>query len=304
MGTVLILELEAPNAEEAARIFAKCWVEADRLEKIFSRYDPESELSRINREAFAGPVTVSEEMLVVLSRSLQISRLTGGAFDVTIGPLLKAWGLFPQREGKVPGPEEIAAALARVGWKKIVLQPEDRSVRFLGPELELDLGGLAKGYVVDRLAALLISEGIRNALVNAGGDIFCLGSHPRGSGWRIGVEHPRREGETLAVLELRDRAIASSGDYRNYFIHQSRHYSHIIDPRTGEPARTGVMESTALASDCLTADALATALFILGPERGLEVLESDPDWEGLMIAGDDGEFVIHRSTGFPVQEER
>ncbi len=299
MGTILTLELEAADAEEASLIVGRCWDEADRLEKIFSRYDPESELSRINREAAAGPVPVSEEMLEVLSRSIEISRLTGGAFDVTVGPLLEVWGMFPRREGKVPGPEEIAAALSRVGWEKIVLEPEGRTVRFLTPGLEIDLGALAKGYVVDRLASLLTGNGVENALVNAGGDIYCLGEHPGGRGWRIGVEHPRREGEVLAVLELRGRAVATSGDYRNYFIQQSRRYSHIIDPRTGEPARTGVMESTVLAADCLTADGLATALFVLGPERGLEVIKSDPDWEGLVIVEEGEEIVIHRSPGFP-----
>ncbi|MDP8235493.1 MAG: FAD:protein FMN transferase [Candidatus Erginobacter occultus] len=304
MGTVLSLELGAVDQDEASRIFGECWAEADRLEKIFSRYDPESELSRINRTAAGGPVEISEEMLEVLSRAIGLSRLTGGAFDVTVGPLLAAWGMFPRREGRVPDRREIAAVLSRTGWEKIDLNRKNRTVRFLSPGLEIDLGGLAKGYAVDRLAALLAAQGVKSALVNAGGDIYCLGEHPEKRGWRIGVEHPREEGEVLAVLELEDRAVATSGDYRNYFIRLDRRYSHIIDPRTGEPAQTGVMEVTVLAPDCLTADGLATALFVLGPERGLELLDTGRDWEGLVIAGENGELVIHRSAGFPVKEER
>lgn len=304
MGTVISLEVEADDEERAARIMEKCWTEADRLEKIFSRYDPQSELSRINRAAAGESVPLSAEMEEVLSRALKISCLTEGAFDVTVGPLMEIWGLFPRREGRVPVPGEIESTLSRVGWEKVRLDRENRTVRFLVPGLEIDLGALAKGYVVDRLAALLAAEGVKSALVNAGGDIYCLGGHPGGRGWRIGVEHPRREGEVLGVLELSDRAIATSGDYRNYFIHRDRRYSHIIDPRTGEPARTGVVESTVIAPDCLTADGLATALFVLGPERGLEILAAEEDWEGLVILEDKGEIFIRSSAGFPLKEER
>ncbi len=301
MGTILSLELETTGPGRAERIRKKFWDEAERLENIFSRYDPASELSRLNREAASGPVAVSREMFEVIDRAVEISRLTGGAFDVTVGPLVETWGFFPGREGRLPGPEEVESARSRVGWEEIGLDREHRTVRFLNPGLEIDLGGLAKGYVVDRLADLLAGEGVANALINAGGDIYCLGRHPEGRGWRIGIEHPRSEGEVLAVLELEDRAVATSGDYRNYFIHLDRRYPHIIDPRTGTPARTGVLESTVLASDCLTADGLATALFVLGPERGLEILESGEDWEGLLVVDRDGEIVIRRSSGFPAE---
>jgi FAD:protein FMN transferase len=304
MGTILTLELEASDGERASRIIGKCWSEAERLEKVFSRYDPASELSRINREAGIGPIAISSEMLAVLSRAVELSRLTGGAFDVSVGPLMAVWGFFPEREGRSPSRDEIELALSRVGWENIDLDRNKQTVRFIAPGLEIDLGGLAKGYVVDRLAALLAAEGVENALVNAGGDIYGLGRHPEGRGWRIGVEQPRREGEVLAVLELEDRAVATSGDYRNYFIHSGRRYSHIIDPRTGEPAQTGVVESTVLAPDCLTADGLATALFVLGPERGLEILEAGGDWEGLVIIESADEIVIRRTAGFPLPGER
>lgn len=304
MGTILSLELAAADRERAQRIIEECWSEAERLERIFSRYRPDSELSRLNREAGNRPVPVSGEMLEVIGRALEISRLTGGAFDVTVGPLMEIWGFFPKREGRAPSREEIRSVLGRVGWEKIEIDLEARTVRFLVPGLEIDLGGLAKGYVVDRLAAILAGEGFRGALVNAGGDIYGLGAHPAGRGWRIGVEHPRREGEVLTVLELEDRAVATSGDYRNYFILRQHRYSHIIDPRTGEPAATGVVESTVLAPDCLTADGLATALFVLGPESGLEILETGGDWEGLVIVEVGDRIDIRRTPGFPLEEKR
>lgn len=304
MGTILTLELAAPEGERSSRVVRRCWSEADRLEKIFSRYDPDSELNRINREAGRGPVAVSAEMFEVLARARELSRLTEGAFDVTVGPLMEIWGFFPEREGKDPSPGEIGAVLSRVGWEKLELDRDRQTVRFLSPGLEIDLGALAKGYVVDRLAACLVEEGVDAALINAGGDIYGLGRHPEGRGWRIGVEHPRREGEILAVLELEDRAVATSGDYRNYFIRHNRRYSHIIDPRTGEPAGTGVVESTVLAPDCLTADGLTTALFVLGPERGLEILEAGESWEGLVIIQSDEGMVTRRTEGFPFPGER
>ncbi len=304
MGTILSLELGPSEPNRAARIIERCWTETDRLEKIFSRYDPDSELNRINRQAGLTAVELSPEMGEVLSRALEISRLTGGAFDITVGPLMDVWGFFPRREGRTPAREEIESALSRVGWEKIKLDRSARTVRFLAPKLEIDLGALAKGYVVDRLASLLTAAGVKEALIDAGGDIYALGRHPEGRGWRIGVEHPRQEGEILAVLELADRAVATSGDYRNYFISHRLRYSHIIDPRSGEPARTGVVESTVLAPDCLTADALATALFVLGPERGLETLESEEKCEGLLIIKDGDGFTVRRTSGFPLSEEK
>ncbi|MFH1037424.1 MAG: FAD:protein FMN transferase [PVC group bacterium] len=295
MGTVLSIELAAPGSGRAADALDACWSEAERLEKIFSRYMPESELNRINREAGLKPVGVSGEMMAVLSRSVEISRLTGGAFDVTVGPLMEIWGFFPQRKGRLPTGEEIGQALSRCGWEKIELDRSGRTVRFRVPGLTIDLGGLAKGYVVDRLAALLVSKGIKSALVNAGGDIYCLGRYPDGRRWRIGMEHPRDDDEVLTVLELSDRAVATSGDYRNYFVRRRKRYSHIIDPRTGRPAGSGVVESSVLAPDCATADALATALFVVGAKDGLKLLGDVEGADGIIVTEEKDRIAVHFS---------
>lgn len=297
VGTVVSVEISGLPPSAIPTIMDEVWAEANRLEKLFSKYLPGSEVSRINRDAFKNPVRVSGEMISVLKRAREVSELTGGAFDITVGPLLKVWGFFPERKGRVPAKAEVEEALRKVDWRSVIINRTEGSVRLLRPKMEIDLAGLAKGYIVDRITAFLMKKGIKSALINAGGDIYCLGRRPGGGGWRVGVEHPRREGEVLMVLELRDRAVASSGDYRNYFIRRRKRYSHIIDPRTGRPARSGVVETTILASDCLTADALATAVFVLGAEKGMELLNNMPDLEGIIITEEEGEVKLHYSSG-------
>ena len=295
MGTIVSIEMVVGSSGVANGIMDKVWAEAERLERVFSRYLPESEISLINREAFYRPVPVSDEMMNVLSRAADISRLTDGAFDISVGPLMKIWGFFPEREGRIPSEAELAACLARVGWQAIELNQSERTVHFLKPGLEIDLGALAKGYVVDRLTALLIEEGIENALVNAGGDIYCLGEYPGGGNWRIGLEHPRDEDEILTVLELKNRAVATSGDYRNYFIRSRLRYSHIIDPETGRPSQSKVVEVSVMAPDCLTADGLATAMFVMGADKGINLLKKIDDVDGVIVTEEAGEIKLYFS---------
>lgn len=292
MGTMVSVEMVVGSPGVAAGIMKKVWAEAERLEQVFSRYLPDSEISRINREAGVRPVPVSDEMMEVLSRAEEISRITGGAFDITIGPLMEIWGFFPERSGQVPSEAKLANLMARVGWQAIELDRSVRRVQFLKPGVEIDLGALAKGYIVDRLAALLIEEGIENGLINAGGDIYCLGEYPGGRSWKIGLEHPRDEDEILTVLELKNRAVATSGDYRNYFIRRRLRYSHIIDPRTGRPSQSKVAEVSVMAPDCLTADGLATAIFVMGADKGIHLLKKIEDVDGVIVTEDDDEILL------------
>jgi FAD:protein FMN transferase len=295
MGTMVSVEIVTNSPGVASGIMEKVWAEAERLERVFSRYLPESEISRINRDAGHHPVPISDEMMVVFSHAEDISRITEGAFDVSVGPLMKIWGFFPERKGQVPAEDELADCIALVGWRAIELNQSERTVHFLKPGVEIDLGALAKGYIVDRVAALLVEEGIENALVNAGGDIYCLGEYPGGRSWRIGLEHPRDEDEILTVLELKNRAVATSGDYRNYFIRSRLRYSHIIDPRTGQPSRSKVVEVSVMAPDCLTADGLATAMFVMGADRGINLLKQIEDVDGVIVTEEDDEITLHFS---------
>ncbi|MEA1928459.1 MAG: FAD:protein FMN transferase, partial [Candidatus Auribacterota bacterium] len=296
MGTIVSIEVVESSSRAATEIMNKVWDEAERLERVFSRYLPDSEISRINREAGKRPVPVSDEMLEVLIRAEEISRITEGAFDISVGPLMEIWGFFPDRKGEVPSEGELADVMARVGWRSIELDRSDQTVHFMKPGMDIDLAAIAKGFIVDQLVSLLVREGIESALVNAGGDIYCLGEYPGRGLWRIGVEHPREEGEVLTVLELKDRAVATSGDYRNYFIRKKKRYSHIIDPRTGEPSRSEVAGVSIMAQDCVTADGLATAMFVLGADRGISLLRRIEDVEGIIITEENGEIVVHYSA--------
>jgi len=301
MGTVLSIEVAAPSTESAVALMPKLWAESERLDNIFSRYIPGSEINLINREAGHEPVPVSTDMMTVFTRAGEISRLTGGAFDITVGPLMELWGFFPKIKGKVPPEAEVKKALLRIGWRSVELNPSRQTIRFLLPEMEIDLSAAAKGYVVDRIIALLVEEGIESALVNAGGDIYCLGYAPGGRPWKIGMEHPRNEEDLLTVLELRDRAVATSGDYRNYFIRNRRRYSHIIDPFTGGPVRNGVVGASVLADDCLTADALATAIFVMGAKKGMELIESIEGVEGIIVTEERDEIKMRFSKGSAIK---
>ncbi len=297
MGTVVSIEIAGVSDTSSSAVLEAVWDEAEALEKIFSRYDPAGELGRINSRTGTGPVNISPEMAEVLQRSQQINRLSGGAFDITVAPLMEIWGFFPRREGRVPSEKEIRAALKLVDGSKLRLDREAATVFFEIPGARIDLGGLAKGYIVDRIAARLRRSKVESGLINAGGDIYGLGEKPGGGPWRIGVEDPRREGEVIMVIELTDRAVATSGDYRNYFIRGQKRYSHIIDPRTGKPAESGVLEVTILAPDCMTADALATAVSILGVEPGLKLIDSLEEVEGLIVALEEGEPRVYYSRG-------
>ncbi len=295
MGTVV--SVEATGAGDVSGAVAAAFSEMARMEKIFNRYDPESELSRLNTLGPGRTVPVSPELLAALSAARRMGQATSGAFDITVGPLLELWGFFPRPGENVPAPEEIAAARERIGWDKIALDPDAGTLTKLAAGVELDLGGIAKGWIADRGLVQLRARGMKSGLINAGGDISCLGEHPGGGAWRIGVEDPRREGKLLLVLEVRDGAIATSGDYRNFFIRSRRRYSHIMDPRTAAPSSSGVIEVSVLAEDCATADGLATGIFVLGAEAGIALLDSLPGVEGLIVTEQEGEIGVHFSRG-------
>lgn len=298
MGTTVTVE--ASGEGDVSGAVAAAFSEMGRLEKIFSRYDPESELSRLNALGPGRAVPVSPEMSAALSVARRMGRATSGAFDITVGPLLELWGFFPGPGENVPVPEEIAAARARIGWDKIALDPAAGTLTKLAAGVELDLGGIVKGWIADRGLLQLRARGMKSGLINAGGDIACLGERPGGGAWRIGVEDPRREGKLLLTLEVRDGAVATSGDYRNFFIRSRRRYSHIMDPRTAAPSLSGVVEVSVLAENCATADGLATGIFVLGAEAGIALLDSLPGVEGLIVTEREGEIGVHLSRGLAV----
>jgi FAD:protein FMN transferase len=267
-----------PDPETLATAVERALDEVDRIDRLMSHYRPESPLSRLNREAAQGAVAVEPELVAFLAECLRYNRESAGAFDVTVGPLMKAWGFFGG-EGRLPEERELAAASASVGYAHVVLDSDRSTVRFDRAGVELDLGGIAKGYAVDRAVAVLARAGITAALVSAGGStVYALGAPPGRKGWEIALEDPLRPGEIARRVLLRDRALSVAGRRAKSFEAGGVVYSHVMDPRTGRPARDVV--SVAVLTDTGTAgDALDDAFFVLGVAGSRDYLKRLPRTE-------------------------
>jgi thiamine biosynthesis lipoprotein len=236
-----------------------------------STYLPDSEISRFNRYTDDDWFAVSAETAMVVAAGLEVSRDTQGAFDVTVGPLVNLWGFGPEgRVGEMPTDEAIAECQARVGHARLEVRQMPPALRKRRADVYVDLSAIAKGFAVDEVAKLLDRHAVRSYLVEIGGEVRTRGRKPDGGGWRIGIERPVAGVRQLdCVVELDDCALATSGDYRNFFERDGRRYSHEIDPRTGRPVDHDLISVSVLADDCLTADAWATALLVLGPDAAL-----------------------------------
>lgn len=254
MGT--IVEVVSPD-KRAIEIAFK---EIERIENMLSSYKDDSEISRLNR---IGRIEASPEALFVIKKAGEFWRETAGAFDVTVAPLLELWG-FRDGNYRVPERSEIKEALELIGFDKVKISGNIIEFKIKG--VKIGLGAIAKGYAVDRAIRELRLAGIKSALINAGGDIYCLGDK-FGKPWRVAINAGQQAG-FAGYLELKDKAVATSGNYEQYFFAGDKRYSHIFDPRTGEPADTGIAGVTVIADDCLTADALSTGIFVLGGEEG------------------------------------
>jgi FAD:protein FMN transferase len=286
LGT--LVEIQVPRADEGAReAVAAAFAEMARIEALMSPHVPGSDVARLS--GGPGPLEVAPETAEVLALGLEIARGSDGAFDLTLGRLKDLWDLEGEQP-QVPAAEAVAEALRGIGPEALRL--EGRLVHKREPQLAVDLGGIAKGYAVDRAVELLRRAGVTNASVNAGGDLRLLGSRGERP-WRIGIRHPRSADELLTTLEVSDRAVVTSGDYERYFEADGRRYHHLFDPRTGFPA--GAARSVTLVADsAMLADGLGTAVFVLGPERGLALLARYPQVEALIV---DAEGALHQTPG-------
>ncbi len=266
----------------------------EELEKSLNKYDRESEVSRINKMRADDRIPIGPDMAFLLNRALELRASTGGAFDVTISPLVDLWK-NAGKDGFIPSREEIEKARSNVGTEDLILN-DDNSLIMGRDGIKLDLSGIAKGYAVDQAISVLKANGVKNGIVEAGGDIHCFGRGPRNKEWRIGVRNPRKD-SIIGVLALRDKAVATSGDYYRFFIKDGKRYSHIIDPRTGYPVSDSPMSVTVIAPDCLTADALATAITVMGPSEGLRFAEGLNGIEAIIISRDGEELRIDLTSG-------
>ena len=237
--------------------------EVKRLDELLSNYQPRSEWSKVNRDAAEHPVRVSPELFRVIEFCLDYSRISEGAFDITVGPLVRAWGFF-KGSGRFPHRAEIRAALDKVGYQHVDLDRSNLTVRFVKPGMEIDPGGIGKGYAVDRIVGILKGLGIRSALVSAGGSsIYGLGAPPDEKGWKVRIRDPKKEGKTVSEVILNDNSMSTSGTSEKFFVSGGKVYSHIFDPRTGFPA-PGMLSVSVVAPRTLDSEAWTKPIFILG----------------------------------------
>jgi thiamine biosynthesis lipoprotein len=281
MGTAIRVELWADDEATGEAAIAAVMAEMHRIDRAMSPYKPESELSRINREAAERPVPISQEMFDILSRSIEFSKISGGAFDITFSSV---GYLYDYRRHIKPTDKDIEQALPGIDYRHIQLDAQKRTVRFARPGVRIDLGGIGKGHAVDNGIALLKKRGITQAIVTAGGDSRVLGDRG-GRPWMVGIRDPRRKDNMVAVIPLINSAISTSGDYERYFEADGERYHHILNPKTGRSA-TGVHSVSVIGPDATTTDGLTKPVFILGPEKGLRLIESIPGIDAVIIDAD------------------
>jgi FAD:protein FMN transferase len=289
MGTAIRVELWCEDAARGEAAIDDVMAEMHRIDRTMSPHKPDSELSRINRDAGRAAVPLSNEMFVLLVQAQRFSQLSQGAFDITYAA---AGCLYDYREGVAPDAAALARGRAAIGWKQLELDARTRSVRFARPGMRIDLGGFAKGHAVDNAAAILQRHGIRHAHVAAGGDSRVIGDR-RGRPWTIGVRDPRAAEGLVALLPLEDTAISTSGDYERFFEKDGVRHHHIVDPATGT-SPSSVRSVTVLAADGLTCEALSKTVFVLGAKRGLELIESLEGVDAIVV---DAEGQLHYSSG-------
>ncbi|MDQ2835343.1 MAG: FAD:protein FMN transferase [Acidobacteriota bacterium] len=284
MGTVYSLYLYAPSATEADADTLLVFQEIDRVDELLSNYRDSSELSRINREAGTSAVTTDPETFQFLQKSFDWSAKSNGAFDITVGKLMKAWGFF-RASGHHPTQEELSAVGSQIGWKNVHLDPSQRTVHFLSPGIELDPGGIGKGYAIERAVAILRSHHVSAALLSAGSStIYALGAPPGGTGWKIRVPATGEKGGTLSTVVLRDTSLSTANCSEKHFIEHRHLYCHIMDPRTLHPV-AGVLQVAVIDPSATDSDALSNVLFVLGEGGGAPVLKHSPRDSALILYG-------------------
>ncbi|MDA1075785.1 MAG: FAD:protein FMN transferase [Proteobacteria bacterium] len=281
MGTSVQAEIWHTDALRAEALLAQVMTVMWGVDTAFSPFKPDSELSVLNRRAGVGWVAVSAELLDLLARSRQMSEMAHGAFDITYASVGR---YYDYRDGVKPSDEKIRSALEAINYRYVELDMAGSRGRFQHPDVYVDLGGIAKGYAVDVAIDLLKKAGVDQASVSAGGDSRILGDR-RGQPWTVGVKHPRKPDAMVAILPLEETAVSTSGDYERFFERDGVRYHHILDPTTGDSARRS-MSVTILGPQATFTDALSTSVFVLGPEKGLELVNQLPGIDAIIIDED------------------
>ncbi len=286
MGTEVTFSAYTAEGDKAEHAFAEAYDEIRRVEKLMTDWErpgePESDIVKINKAAGKKPVKVSSETVEVIEKSLEMSRRSEGAFDITFAAMHGLWKFDEDMDHTIPAPEEIEKRRQLINWRDVVVDARAHTVKLRRAGMRMGLGGIAKGYAVDRCAAVLRAAGLQNFMVQAGGDLYVAGR--KGTvNWMVGVRDPRGgPRDIIARMPIEDHAFSTAGDYERGFVMNGRRYHHIIDPKTGFPA-TASREVTIFAPTAFLADALDDSVFILGPEKGMKLVESFPDCATLIV---------------------
>jgi len=267
MGCHFEITVVAKDQVEGDRYIDMAVAEITRIEKLISEWDPTTQTSLINQNAGIKPVKVDPELFSLIERSIQISKITDGAFDISFAAMDKIWK-FDGSMTRMPEEDEIKQSVAKVGYKNIILNKEDGTVFLKFPGMKIGFGAIGKGYSADKSKALLMGKGVVAGMVNASGDLNCWGKKPDGSPWLVGITNPVNKNKVFSWFPIENSAVVTSGSYENFVVFNGTRYTHIIDPRTGYPAH-GLASVTIFAPNAELADALATGVFVLGTETGL-----------------------------------
>lgn len=280
MGTLVTITAVAPDLEAGHKAIQAGFNEIKRLERLLSTWIPESELSQVNAESGRRPVAVSRETLDLVARSMEMARLTEGGFNIAVAPAVEAWSVTERQH--VPSDEELQRLKVLVDVAAIQIDMALRTIFLPHKGMKIDVGGIGKGYAADRAAEEMKKAGARGGVVALSGDIKAFGSLPDAAGFPVGIKHPRKEGAVIAVIDLQDEAISTAGDYERFFEREGVRYHHILDPQTLRPARA-CQSVTVIGKEGVLVDGLDTGIFVLGPERGMALVEQLAGVEAVII---------------------
>lgn len=280
MGTLVSITAVGRTHDLAAEAVSAGFQEVKRLEQMLSTWISDSELSKVNAAAGRSAVRVSLETMVLVRKSLQVAEMTDGAFNIAIGPAVDAWNI--SAEPRLPTTTELAALKPLVDLQKVHTDVWERTIQLEQPGMRIDVGGIGKGYAADQVVTVMKKAGAAAGVVALSGDIKTFGRLPEGGAFRVGIRHPRKDGEIVAELDLQDEAISTAGDYERFFDKDGVRYHHILDPQTLQPAR-GCQSVSVVAKEGLWADGLDTGIFVLGAERGMELVEQLEDVEAVIV---------------------
>ena len=303
MGTLVSITAVAPTDQAANRAINAGFQEVKRLEQLLSTWIPSSELSRVNASAGIKPVPVSLETWTVVQRAKQAAELTGGGFNVAIGPAVDLWRVTEDQ--RIPTEAELGALRPLVDLQAIRTDLHEQTLYLEKPGMRIDVGGIGKGYAADQAVLAMRMAGALAGVVALSGDIKTFGQLPDGRKFPVGIQHPREEGAVLVFIDLEDEAISTAGDYERFFERDGVRYHHILDPNTLQPAR-GCQSVTVIAKEGVWADGLDTGIFVMGLERGMELVERLPDVEAIIVGADGGLFLssgVQNRVRFPGQSD-